>query len=85
MVSIRDQWLLELEIRYIVGFGFCLEENYQSFKDSLIVYEIMPISLLYKRYTLKKLNQKNYKVTLNIFSSDDAFMDHIEKRFVLKG
>jgi hypothetical protein len=61
-------------------FMFNNKEDAEGFVD-----EIMPISLLYKRYTLKKLNQTNYKVTLNIFSSDDGFMDHIKKRIGLKG
>jgi hypothetical protein len=61
-------------------FMFNNKEDAEGFVD-----EIMPISLLYKRYTLKKLNQLNFKVTLNIFSSDDAFMDHVENRIGLKG
>jgi hypothetical protein len=61
-------------------FIFKNKEDAEGFVD-----EIMPISVLYKRYTLKKLNKMNYKVTLNIFSSDEAFMDHIEKRIGLKG
>jgi hypothetical protein len=60
-------------------FMFNNKEDAEGFVD-----EIMPISLLYKRYTLKKLNQLNFKVTLNIFSSDDTFMDHVEKRIGLK-
>ena len=54
-------------------------------RGSLSVDEIMPISLIYKRFTLKKLNQTNDNVTLNIFSTDDAFMDHVENRIRLKG
>jgi len=40
--------------------------------------EIILISKLYKRYFIDELNEKNYRVKLNIFLKDEDFFDKID-------
>jgi hypothetical protein len=52
---------------------------FKNKKDaSQFIEEIIPISKLYKRAELKKMNQINYKVTLNTFLSDEEFFNHVD-------